>query len=372
MRAVAHGDFKEAFLHTEGKAGASIAALSSWKDGVMVSQVALQMMANMLASQDEDEEDDEGWEEDEEGDDEHGPEGAGSGWMEDAAARPVPGDMAAWIASSGLLERVGHHCHVPFELSHSQLAHTRSCPSDICPALAELQVTALDCLCNWMAAAPPGSEETLVRIRDGVLVAGAAASSRLPTPLQEHERAVEEALSAAVLVYLEKSVSVCQGAAGAAGAEAGKVLLTLPPETQEALARWARTGETETIRCNALGALGTLGKTLRDGESNRAIATLLLQAAQAASSVTVAAEALNAIFDAYSEDDLNESVMRPLNMLQCLLAIQAPFAAAAKQWLLEAKAAARKDASVKMRAARLSEVRANLPRFIKYKKEMGL
>ena len=86
----------------------------------------------------------------------------------------------------------------------------------------------------------------------------------------------------------------------------------------------------------------------------------------------MAAEALNAIFDAYSEDDLNESVMRPLNMLQCLLAMQAPFAAAAKQWLLEAKATARKDPSVKMRAARLSEVRANLPRFIKYKKEMGL
>jgi hypothetical protein len=172
-----------------------------------------------------------------------------------------------------------------------------------------------------------------------------------------------------VLVYLEKSVSVCQGAAGAG---AGQVLLTLPPETQEALARWARTGESESIRCNALGALGLLGKTLRDAESNRAIGSLLLQAAQAAASVTVAAEALNAIFDAYSEDDLNESVMRPLNMLQCLLAMQAPFAAAAKQWLLEAKATARKDPSVKMRAARLSEVRANLPRFIKYKKEMGL
>jgi len=186
VRAVTHGDFKEAFLHTEGQASVAIAALSAWKDGVMVSQVALQMMANMLASQDEDEEDDnEGWEEEEEGvESEHGAEGAGSGWMEDAEARPVPGEMAAWMASSGLLQRVGQHCHVPFELSHSQLAHTRSGPSDVCPALADLQVTALDCLCNWMAAAPPGSEETLVGIRDGVLVAGAAASVRLPTPLR--------------------------------------------------------------------------------------------------------------------------------------------------------------------------------------------
>jgi len=42
------------------------------------------------------------------------------------------------------------------------------------------------------------------------------------------------------------------------------------------------------------------------------------------------------------------------------------------QWLQEAKSRARTDTQVKMQANRLREVRANLPRFIKYKKDLGL
>ena len=79
--------------------------------------------------------------------------------MEEGPATHTSSELAGWMASTGLLEAVALHCYVPFELSHSQLAHTRSGPSEICPAMAELQVTSLDCLCNWMAAAPPGSQE---------------------------------------------------------------------------------------------------------------------------------------------------------------------------------------------------------------------
>ncbi len=39
VRAVAHGDFNEAFLHTEGQAGLASKALNEWKDRVMLSQV---------------------------------------------------------------------------------------------------------------------------------------------------------------------------------------------------------------------------------------------------------------------------------------------------------------------------------------------
>ena len=58
--------------------------------------------------------------------------------------------------------------------------------------------------------------------------------------------------------------------------------------------------------------------------------------------------------------------------IQCLSAIQPPFTTAAKQWLQQARASARADPQVAMQASRLREVRANLPRFIQYKKGLGL
>ena len=366
VRPVAHGDFNEAFLHTEGQAGVAFQALNNWKDGVMVSQVALQIMANMM-SQDDDA-DDEEWEDGDEGDEE-GMEEASGAWVEQGPATLSSSELAGWMASAGLVDRIMLHCQVPVELSHGQLAGrpAGASASEMSAALAQLQVTSLDCLCNWMAHAPAGAEEMLTRVRDGVLAPSCAVSSQLPSPLQKSESEVDEALSSALMVYLERGV-----VASVSNPAAAQAMLHLPAHCQEALARWGRAGETESIRSNALAALGLLGKTLRDPESNRAIGTLLLQSAQAASSVLVAAEALNAIFDAYSEDDLNEAVMRPLNMLACLVAVQAPFSAAAKQWLQEAKGRTRGDPQLKMQADRLAEVRANLPRFIKYKKEQGL
>jgi len=367
VKAVAHGDFNEAFLHTEGKARAAFEALNSWKDGVMVSQVALQIMANMI-SQDDAEDDEDEWEDgdDDEGD---GMAAVGGAWVEAGPAALSSSELAGWMASAGLVERMTHHCQVPIELSHAQLAGRPAGASgaEVSAALAQLQVTSLDCFSNWMAHAPAGAEEMLVKVRDGVLAPSCAASSALPSPLQRSESEVDEALSSALMVYLERGVAV-----SASNPAAAQAMLHLPAHCQEALARWARAGETESIRSNALAALGLLGKTLRDPDSNRAIGTLLLQAAQAASSVLVAAEALNAVFDAYSEDDLNEAVMRPLNMIACLVAIQAPFSAAAKQWLQDAKGRARGDPQLKMHVDRLAEVRANLPRFIKYKQERGL
>ena len=61
VAAVAHGDFNEAFLHTEGIAGEAAVALGAWEDRVMASQVALQIMTNMLSSAAEAAGDDEGW-----------------------------------------------------------------------------------------------------------------------------------------------------------------------------------------------------------------------------------------------------------------------------------------------------------------------
>ena len=68
-----------------------------------------------------------------------------------------------------------------------------------------------------------------MKIRQGVLAAGASASSRLPSPLQAYECAVDEALSSALMVYLQQSVAL----AASAPASTTAVMLSLPSECQE-------------------------------------------------------------------------------------------------------------------------------------------
>jgi hypothetical protein len=115
-----------------------------------------------------------------------------------------------------------------------------------------------------------------------------------------------------------------------------------------------------------------LGKVESGAAANGTLGGLLLGVVQTSNDVVAASEALGGIYDCYAEDDVNQTVLAPMGMLPALSAIQAPFLAASKQWLQEAKASAKKDPEVRRRAALVREARANLPRFIAYKKEMGL
>eukprot|EP00960_Hanusia_phi_P077344 768680-Hanusia_phi.AAC.4 len=100
--------------------------------------------------------------------------------------------------------------------------------------------------------------------------------------------------------------------------------------------------------------------------------------AQSARSILVVAEAVNAMFDIYAEDDLNEAVLRPLRIVDCLQEMQAMFVAAMKQWLADNKARIRKNQQIergnKQQTDRsyvtFVQVKQNLPRFIKYKKDL--
>ncbi|KAJ1495444.1 hypothetical protein T484DRAFT_1762170 [Baffinella frigidus] len=132
---IGHHKFEEQFMHTEGAAAAPHVAHSEWTQEVIVSQVVLQMLANMMVSDEAEEEDaggdDEGWMTDEEGEGDMEDEGPAGG--EAAAA-------AAWLADSKVVWRIAALSTFPPQELLDSLAQSpaRDAP-DMAHKLAERQ-----------------------------------------------------------------------------------------------------------------------------------------------------------------------------------------------------------------------------------------
>lgn len=271
-------------------------------------------------------------------------------------------EIGEWVGSSGLLSLVVTHSRVLGAEERAVLAQRQAVAVnvDLQQALVDLQGDCAQCLCNWIDLAPASCASFLNALPDSLLAPSAANALELPNPLSGPHLEAAEALASVTSVLLAKAE------------QASPSLLSLPPSAQQALALWAKDGASDALRISALTGLKHLGKALRDPEANGAIGTVLVQAAQAASSVIVAAEAVNAMFDVYAEDDLNQAVLVPLRLLECLVAFQGPFKAGAAQWLKDHKEAARHAPEIRAQASTLKEVRANIPRFIEYKHSMGM
>lgn len=224
------------------------------------------------------------------------------------------------------------------------------------------QINALDCVSNWVSCAPDHAATEMSAVSHGVLGALCTSSplvlAQMPVECLPHLREVDEALSGLASAYARRSVD-------------GRASV-MHASVHEALARWVQPGCGRQTRSNAVFCLGALGKAERGAAANGAIGALLLGVVQTSNDVVAASEALGSIYDCYAEDDVNDTVLAPMGMLPALVALQGAFLAASKQWLLEAKGTAKCDVDVKRKAAMVREARANLPRFIAYKKEMGL
>lgn len=110
IKAIKQQHFKEQFLHTEVDAAESVRSeMDRWSKGVTLSQVALQILANMLLSAAEELEGSDGsdgWESCENEDMQEEAEGGAQGSEGD-------GDVAAWAVQSGLLQAACLLCQWP-------------------------------------------------------------------------------------------------------------------------------------------------------------------------------------------------------------------------------------------------------------------
>ena len=356
LKAITYSKFKEQFLHTEVDAAEKVRQeMDRWSKRVTLSQIALQILANMLLSQVEELDDEEGSEGWESCDDEEG--------MEEETGNSAEGegdaDIAAWAMQTGLVQSACALCQYP----PSQVLEAVSAVGE--PALpafesiCAMQVNALDCISNWVACAPETANDQVAAVGSTVLGSLCTLSpllfSQMPAECHPLLKMVDEGISGLASAYLRRSG-----------------VPPIPPSVHDSLARWVQPGCDGATRSNSIFCLGALGKVERGAAANGTIGGLLLGVVQTSNDVVAASEALGGIYDCYAEDDVNQTVLAPMGMLPALSAIQAPFLAASKQWLQDAKAGAKKDPEVRRRAALVREARANLPRFIAYKKEMGL
>ncbi|EKX37207.1 hypothetical protein GUITHDRAFT_145163 [Guillardia theta CCMP2712] len=356
IKPITHGVFHEQFLHTEGIASTFHNKYSAWRDEVAETQLALEIISNLMVPDDkEDEEEEEGWQSADE-------EEEGSEMLEEAnvqehslpsAKLPIgQTEFASWLVRENLLDLVvlrtkGLSANLKEALATCYYDDVRYIPL----ALIDMQISAIECMSNWILSCPPGSQIALQQVRDEIIL------PNVLSVLQSSEQGkveMEECLSATLFVLLEKALEL-----------EIRTILVLPSELQEALAVWAEQGATESNT--------SIGKILVKVGSRQSVHDSIdfsCQSAQSARSILVVAEAVNAMFDVYAEDDLNELVLRPLRVIT--FEMQAMFVAAMKQWLADNKAKIRQDPQMRNAADRLKEVKQNLPRFIKYKKDLGL
>ena len=135
---------------------------------------------------------------------------------------------------------------------------------------------------------------------------------------------------------------------------------TIPISTDDATLILQRAVQSPSIetRVNAVGMLACVGQRSKDATEIAVIARCLVSALQDAS-LEVVAEALNAVFDVFSDEDF-DSVFRTVGLLQALEATSVA---------VKNKLRADRKALDRALVAHVKETQLNLTRFIKYKKK---
>ncbi|RLN91054.1 hypothetical protein BBJ28_00004367 [Nothophytophthora sp. Chile5] len=134
--------------------------------------------------------------------------------------------------------------------------------------------------------------------------------------------------------------------------------LTVAVEDAQLILSCAAQGRAAEARVNAVGMIGCVGKRCTSAPENEALGRCLA-ARLDDSSLEVVAEALNAIFDVYGDEDFDDT-FRALNLLATLERTASA---------LKSKLKAEQKQLDRALVAHVKETRLNLLRFVKYKKK---
>lgn len=156
---------------------------------------------------------------------------------------------------------------------------------------------------------------------------------------------------------LEVAVTAAIWSALRRAGDEGKDLPISADEAQLIMATATQSRSVEA-RMNAIGMMGSVGQRSKNAVENEAIGRCLL-ATLNDSSLEVVAQALDAVFDVYGDEDFDDNFRK----LQLLAALERTASAVRAKLRVE-----RKDMDRAL-VAHVKETQLNLGRFIKYKKK---